>query len=122
MVLEGQDSTIRPKVQTFHFDNGKLFMDAWAADGKANFSRRFIGWSRVGNVLACTGAAALFFFCNEYEEDNCFAYARTSVETWWSTFTQLDVADVQKAKGASMMLQWVRGGSRSSSSGKGKTK
>ena len=106
--MEGQDSTIRPKVQTYHFDNGKLFMDAWSADGKANFSRKFIGWSRVGHVVACTGAAAIFFFCNEYDEDNCFRYARTSFETWWATFTELDVADVQKAQGAARLLEWAR--------------
>jgi hypothetical protein len=98
MVKEGHDSTIRPKVQTFEFDNGKLYLDAWASDGKAHFSRRFLGWARVAHVFATTGMAIALFNSDWGHEDHCFAVARHEMLRWWTRFVELDVYDVQKAK------------------------
>lgn len=98
MVKEGHDSTVRPKVQTFEFDNGKMFMDAWAADGKAMFSRRFLGWSRVANVLGCTGICAVLFFMDHGNDDHVFSTARQATLNWWGTFVEMDMYDVKKAK------------------------
>ena len=98
MVKEGHDSTYRPKVQTFEFDNGKLYLDAWASDGKSNFSRRFIGWSRVAHVFAVTGMAVTLFFSDYGHEEHIFADARRMTMRWWAHFVELDVHDVKKAK------------------------
>ena len=98
MVKEGHDSTIRPKVQTFEFDNGKVFLDAWAADGKANLSRRFIGWSRVAHVFAVTGMTAVLFFSDWGPNEHIFSDARRMVGQWWTKFVELDVHDVAKAR------------------------
>ena len=48
MVKEGHDSTVRPKVQTYEFDNGRMFLDAWASDGNA--IRR---GARAGECWSC---------------------------------------------------------------------
>ena len=58
MVKEGHDSTVRPKVQT-EFDNGKMFMDAWAADGKAMFSPS-LGLVTVANFRLHRYCSAFF--------------------------------------------------------------
>ena len=65
MVREGHDSTVRPTVQTYEFSGGRAYLDSWSSDGKPNLSRRFIAWSRVGNVALCTCMAAVLIFAEE---------------------------------------------------------
>jgi hypothetical protein len=98
MVKEGHDSTVRPKVQTYEFDGGRLYLDAWAADGKANFSRAFLGRMRVLNVLLCTGMGAVLL-CHDWgEKEHILSPLQRTARSWWGTFFAMDVADVRKAQ------------------------
>ena len=99
MVKEGHDSTVRPKVQTYEFNNGRLYMDAWAADGKANLSRTFQGRMRVLNVLLCVGMGTTLIFMDwAGNSEHVFSPVRRVALTWWRNFNRLDVADVAKAR------------------------
>ena len=72
MVKEGNDSTVRPKLQTYEFDGGRPYLDEWASDGKPALSRRFVGRLRALNVLAiCTLPVALVLFGSWGEGELC---------------------------------------------------
>ena len=101
MVKEGGDSTYRPKVQTYEFDGGRLFLDSWAADGKPMLSRTFRGWARVFGVVTLTGVTALVLSdwgMVAQNRDHVFSPVQRSVFSWWSRFTEIDAADVAKAR------------------------
>ena len=101
MVKEGGDSTLRPKVQTYEFDGGRLFLDSWAADGKPMLSRTFQGWTRVLGVVTLTGALALVLSdwgSVAQNREHVFSPVQRCVFGWWSRFTEIDAADVAKAR------------------------
>jgi hypothetical protein len=102
MVKEGHDSTVRPKVQTYEFDGGRLLLDSWAADGKPNLSRNFQGWLRVFGVLSLTGAGTVLLLTDwsgvSKQHDHVFSDLQRGVRAWWSTFMEMDEADVAKAR------------------------
>ena len=52
-VKEGHDSTVRPKTRTWEFDNGRKFLDEWAADGKPG---------SIGNLRYNTIMSGLTFY------------------------------------------------------------
>ena len=104
MVKEGHDSTVRPKIQTFEYDNGRLFLDAWAADGKPNFSRKFIGWSRVANVLGCAAACGVICMSDWGPGETCFSPVQRVTRSWWASFSEMDVEDVKKARSVEQLL------------------
>lgn len=98
MVKEGHDSTIRPKVQTYEFNNGRLFLDAWAADGKPLLSQAFLGRVRVLNVAMCTMAGICIVFGDWGEREHAFTPVRHAALAWWDTFVRMDSADLAKAR------------------------
>ncbi len=98
MVKEGHDSTVRPKVQTYEFDNGRMYLDVWAADGKAQLSKTFLGRLRVLKVLACVTIPAVLIFSDWGEGTHCFTQVRDGLLSWWRTFSQMDEADVAKGR------------------------
>ena len=102
MVKEGFDSTVRPKVQTYEIDNGKLFLDAWAADGKPMLSKNFTGVMRVFGVISMTAAGVALVFSDwssvSQGEDHVFTALQRGARSWWATFIQMDEADVAKAR------------------------
>ena len=105
MVKEGHDSTIRPKTTTYEFDNGRLYQDVWAADGKHQLSKSFLGRLRVAKVLACAAIPAVLIFADWGEGSHCFDYVRDGLSGWWSTFTAMDVADVAKGRSVGRRLR-----------------
>ena len=104
MVKEGNDSTVRPKVQNYEFDNGRLYLDAWHADGKAMLSKRFTGWARVATVLSCAFIAPLLVFSDWGEHEHVFTPVQRSVRAWWDQFIQMDVADVAKGESVGISM------------------
>lgn len=102
MVREGADSTVRPKVQTYGFDNGKIFLDSWAADGKPMLSRQFQGWTRVLGVFTVTAAAFSLVLSDwstvTQSEEHVFSSLQRGVRSWWATFVEMDEFDVAKAR------------------------
>lgn len=98
MVKEGHDSTVRPKVQTYEFDNGRLFLDSWASDGKPSFSRRFLGSMRVLNVILCVGMGAVLVSGDYGDQEHVFTPVQRGFRNWWQTFIEMDVHDVRKAQ------------------------
>jgi hypothetical protein len=98
MVKEGHDSTIRPKVKSYEFDNGRLFLDAWHADGKEMLSKRFTGWARVASVLSCAFLVPVLVFSDYGEREHVFSPLQRSVRGWWTQFFKMDVADVAKGE------------------------
>mmetsp|Transcript_29645 Transcript_29645/g.76627 ORF Transcript_29645/g.76627 Transcript_29645/m.76627 type:complete len:127 (+) Transcript_29645:79-459(+) len=115
MVKEGHDSTVRPKVQTYEFDNGRMYLDVWAADGKATLSKTFMGRMRVLKVLACAAIPAVLVFSDWGEGTHVFTPIRQSLTAWWRTFVQLDVADVAKGQSVGTPLPPHSASSSSSS-------
>ena len=83
MVKEGHDSTVRPKVQTYEFDNGRLFLDSWASDGKPSFSRRFLGSMRVLNVILCVGMGAVLISGDYGDQEHVFTPVQRGFRNWW---------------------------------------
>ena len=102
MVKEGIDSTVRPKVQTYELDGGRLLLDSWAADGKPALSRKFVGLVRVGGVFALTGCSAVLLLSDwsgvTKGQEHVFSELQRSLHTWWRAYTEMDVADVAKAR------------------------
>ena len=98
MVKEGHDSTVRPKVQTYEFDNGRMFLDAWASDGKANLSKPFLGRMRVLQVLACTSISLVLVLSDWGGGEHVFSPLRRGLLAWWDRFREMDTADVAKAR------------------------
>ena len=102
MVKEGHDSTVKSKVKSYGFDGGKLFVDAWHADGKPMLSNRIQSWVRVGKVLGLTvfGVSLLLsdWGTATSTDDHVLSSVQRSIWGWWTTFTELDEADVAKAK------------------------
>lgn len=102
MVKEGVDSTVRPKVKTYEFDGGRMFLDAWAADGKPMLSQRFQGWTRVLGVVSFTGAVCALVLSDwssatNYREEHVFSSLQRGIFSWWHGFIEMDEADVAKA-------------------------
>ena len=112
MVKEGHDSTIRPKVQTYEFDNGRMYLDVWAADGKAQLSKTFLGRLRVLKVLACATITTVLIFSDWGEGTHCFTPVRDGLTSWWRTFSQMDVADVAKGRSVGGPLPELRSSAR----------
>ena len=102
MVLEGHDSTVRPKVKTYEFDGGRMYLDSWAADGKPVLSKRFLGLSRAGGVVAATGTLFMLVLSDwndvAGDKEHVFTPVQRGVRTWWSRFTEMDEFDVIKAR------------------------
>ena len=115
MVKEGFDSTVRPKVQTYEIDNGKLFLDAWAADGKPMLSKNFTGVMRVFGVISMTAAGVALVFSDwssvSQGEDHVFTALQRGARSWWATFIQMDEADVAKARSVRRSAGSSSGGS-----------
>ena len=110
MVKEGHDSTVRPKVKTYEFDNGRLYLDVWAADGKAALSKAFMGRMRVLKVLACAAIPAVLIFADWGDSTHVFTPVRRGITAWWQTFVQMDVADVAKGRSVGEPLPEVSSG------------
>ena len=108
MVKEGHDSTIRPKVQTYEFDNGRMYLDVWAADGKAVLSKTFMGRLRVFKVLACVAIPTVLIFSDWGDGSNCFTPVRDGLKSWWRNFAQMDEADVAKGRSVGSALPQSR--------------
>ena len=106
MVKEGHDSTVRPKVQTYEFNNGKLYRDVWAADGKAQLSKTFLGRLRVFNVLACIAIPVALISADWGEERHIFTPVREGCVAWWKNFIELDEADLAKAHSVGQSGTW----------------
>lgn len=102
MVREGHDSTVRPKVQTFEFDGGRMFLDAWASDGKPALTRNFQGWLRVLGVVTMTSFGIVLVLADwdkaTHHQDHVFSSLQRGIRGWWATFIQMDEADVAKAR------------------------
>ena len=101
MVKEGADSTIRPKVTTYEFDRGKLFLDAWAADGKPMPSQHRLAVYRVLGVVTLTSAAIALVLTDWGQltngREHCFTPVQKFAFAWWNRFIEMDEADVAKA-------------------------
>ena len=97
MVREGHDSTVRPKLQTYEFDNGRLYLDQWAADGKPAWGRIGQGRLRALAVFSCFAVPFGFIFVDFGDEEHVFSPVRRTLLNWWRTYTTLDVLDVAKA-------------------------
>ena len=104
MVKEGHDSTVRPKVQTFEFDNGRMYQDVWAADGKAMLSKSFLGRLRVFQVLACAAIPLVLVFSDWGEGTHVFTPVRKATLAWLRRFSQLDEVDVAKGRSVGQPL------------------
>ena len=98
MVKEGHDSTVRPKVQTYEFDNGRMYLDAWASDGKANLSRTFLGRMRMLNVFLCVGMGGVLLCADWGDQEHIFSQLQRTTKGWWRTFITMDEADERKAR------------------------
>lgn len=98
MVQEGHDSTVRPKLQTYEFSNGKLYLDQWASDGKPHFDRATQGRMRALLVFSCVTIGFGCLLRDWGSEENLFSPVRRGLLGWWRTFTALDAADVAKAR------------------------
>ena len=100
MVKEGVDSTVRPKVTTYEFDNGRIFMDVWAADGKPVATKRAKAISRVVGVITLTAACGLVmsdWTANTMGKDHVFTPVQRFVRNWWRRFIRMDDFDGAKA-------------------------
>ena len=102
MVKEGHDSTVRPKVRTYGFDGGKLFLDVWAADGKPVLSKNFQGWMRVLGVLTMTGMGFSLVLSDwgsvSQNQEHVFSAVQHAIFGWWAKFIEMDEFDVAKAR------------------------
>ena len=98
MVKEGHDSTHRPTLKTYSFDNGRPFLDQWKADGKPMWSRRVLGRFNALAVLASAAAAPMLLFSDWGEEETVISPVQRGVRDWWQTFVALDKGDVAKAR------------------------
>ena len=101
MVKEGFDSTVRPKIQTYEFNEGKLYLDQWASDGKPHFSRAWLGRGQAALILltATTSLGCLMYpWEGESGKEHVFTPVRRGLAAWWEKFTALDVVDIAKAQ------------------------
>ena len=95
---EGQDSTIYPKLKTWEFDQGRPYLDEWASDGKPYFSRKLQTRIRVLKVVLPFVALPFAVLGVDYGPgETVFSPIQRAFHSWWSTFTALDHADIQKA-------------------------
>tara|TARA_B110001452_G_scaffold43613_1_gene33420 strand:+ start:1344 stop:1664 length:321 start_codon:yes stop_codon:yes gene_type:complete len=98
MVKEGHDSTVRPKTRIWEFDQGRKFLDEWAADGKPGVSR--IQMQRV-QMLKVYAACLLppFLLLLDYSAgETMMSPIKRSFYSWWCKFSAIDVADAAKAR------------------------
>jgi len=94
-----QDSTKRPKLQDWSFDQGKAFVDQWAAEGKPNLSNAMLRRVRVMKVLAFAVAGPLCVLNGEYGvEEHVLSPVQRTVFSWFAAYTALDTADYRQAK------------------------
>eukprot|EP00967_Tisochrysis_lutea_P133538 scaffold234564_cov30-Tisochrysis_lutea.AAC.1 len=98
MVKEGHDSTVRPKLQTWEFDNGRAYLDQWAADGKPMWSRRTLGRFRAISVLVTAGITPLILLSDWGEKETILTPFQRIYWKWWTTFIAMDEGDVVKAR------------------------
>ena len=98
MVKEGHDSTVRPKISTFEFNDGRIYLDAWHSDGKSSLSKTFLGRLRVAKVLLCTLMPAAMLFGSDWGDDHVFTAPCNAVSAWWRTYVRMDIADVSKGQ------------------------
>ena len=99
MVKEGHDSTVRPKLQTYEFDNGKMYLDTWAADGKPALSRTFVGRLRALKIFAAVTLPAAFLLLGDWgDNEHIFSPVQRAAFGWWSRFVEMDEMDVAKAR------------------------
>lgn len=87
-----------PKLQTYEFDNGRVFLDAWAADGKPMLSGKFIGKFRAMGVACAVVSVPIVLFWDWGPDENVFSPFQRGVAHWWSTFVALDKWEVAKAR------------------------
>lgn len=107
-VKEGNDSTVRPKLAHWEFDQGRRYLDVWAADGKPYFSRGFLSYVRVAKVFCSVTIPfyfVLFAFDGTHGKENIFTPIQRPFWAWWHTFAQLDHADMAKARSVGGALQ-----------------
>eukprot|EP00962_Isochrysis_galbana_P021696 scaffold6412_cov153-Isochrysis_galbana.AAC.2 len=103
MVKEGHDSTVRPKLQTWEFDNGRAYLDQWAADGKPMWSKRTLGAYRAAGVLLAAAITPLILLSDWGEKETVLSPLQRVCWSWWATFSAMDEADVAKARS---VAQW----------------
>ena len=94
---EGQDTTLYPKLKTWEFDQGKPFLDEWSSDGKPYFSRKIQTRIRVAKAVLPFVLIPLVLGFDDGSE-TVFSPMQRTFYSWWTTFTALDHADVQKAQ------------------------
>ena len=100
-VKEGHDSTVRPKVETWEFDNGRRYLDAWAADGKPYFSRSIQSRIRVAKVASMIVLPMWCVLCMDTGQDpdnHVFSVPRNAFWNWYMRFVEFDKFDMRKAR------------------------
>ena len=100
-VKEGHDSTVRPKTRTWEFDNGRKFLDEWAADGKPALSKVHLQRVQMFKVLVAgllLPPMILLIDSGGSGGETCFSPLQRQFQSWWSAFRAIDAADVAKAR------------------------
>lgn len=100
-VKEGHDSTVRPKLASYEFDQGKLYKDEWAADGKPYLSRYAQGRVRAAKIFGCVSVSVcsvLLFGRLDGGEDHVFTTLQRPIYRWFNAFIKFDRYEEAKAR------------------------
>ena len=97
-VKEGHDSTVRPKTHVYEFDNGRQFMDQWAADGKPALTRVHLRRVQFWKVLLAGILPPVLLLMDYGKGETFVSPAQRAFYSWWCAFTAIDAADAAKAR------------------------
>ena len=99
MGVEGQDSTVRPKLKTWEFDQGRRYLDEWNAEGKPYLSKSIQSRIRFAKAILPFIVVPVGLFLVDFgPEETVVSPIQRAMHSWWGTFVALDTADVVKAK------------------------
>ncbi len=107
MVKEGHDSTVRPTLKTWEFDQkGRKYLDEWAADGKPQLSHKVLARVRFLKMFAALTIPLIFVVIDYGNQEHAASALQRRLRAWWCTVVQLDDADVAKARTVSFPRSW----------------
>ena len=98
MVKEGHDSTERPKLKTWEFDEGRRYLDEWKDQGKPALSKTVHRRIRVAKVLTLLSVFPAIAFVDFGPEETVVSPLQQRMQAWWGKFIALDISDVAKAR------------------------
>lgn len=104
---EGHDSTVRPTLKTWQFDqHGRKYLDEWAADGKPQLGHKVLGRVRFAKMFFALTIPVVFLAIDYGTQEHAATALQRRLRAWWCKVVQLDDADVAKARTVSFPESW----------------